>query len=187
MHPARRFAQIVEAQVRPILAVAVRKNAIGGRVTTKIEQGISHELRGADRLHCERFSCRVLDVHLHGGVGRLIVKLDDKNQVRFPGKAGVCDGDRAAGAEIVGEFGFRRFVMRIVARTQPRMIDLRAGAASKDRLAAPHRELIRSILGIRVHSERVVGQLLRGGSTREYQRHENDRDSSAVAQLTHFL
>jgi len=47
MHAGRSFSQVIEPQCRPIFAVAVRKNAIGGCGATEIEQGLPNGFENA--------------------------------------------------------------------------------------------------------------------------------------------
>ena len=67
------------------------------------------------------------------------------------------------------------------------MVDLSCHAAREDELAAPHRQLIRSILGVDAQGQLVVRQLLSRTGRVDNQRHSDNRDSHTAEQsATHF-
>ena len=138
MYPAGRLPQIVDLQLGPVFAETVRQDSIGEWMPTQIEYRLPDCLQASDRLHRYVLTSLVLDCHLDSGVRTLVINLRDINQICFAFESRARNGYRTAGAEIIGELGLGRSVMRIFVRTQPLVIDLRCHTTGKNGLAALH-------------------------------------------------
>src|SRR5579864_6385383 len=106
-------------------------------MATQIEYWLPDCLQASDGLHRHFLAGGVPYCHLDSGVGALVIKLQDINQICFAFEPRASNGCCPARAEFIGESGFGSLVTRIFARAQPLVIDLRCYAAAEDGLPAP--------------------------------------------------
>src|SRR5450756_2278022 len=104
-------------------------------MATQIEYWLSDCLQASDGLHRHLLTSRVPHSHLDSGVGTLVIKLHDINQICFAFESRASNGYRPARAEFIGECRFGSLVTRILARAQPLVIDLCCHPAGEDGLA----------------------------------------------------
>src|ERR1700757_3208116 len=106
-------------------------------MATHIEYWLPDCLQASDGLHRHLLTSRVLHCNLDGGVGTLVIKLHDINQVCFAFESRASNAYCVAGAEFIGECRFGSVVTRILARTQPLVIDLCCHTTGEDGLTTP--------------------------------------------------
>src|ERR1700683_2987371 len=124
VHALRSLSQIVNLQRRPVFAEAVGENTVSGLGGTEIDDLVSDRLDASDALDCQRLA-RVI---LHFGFYRAErPSLIDRQTVRKIGElreSGRSDGNFLAVSESVVNIRLRYFVLRVICRFNPLVIDL---------------------------------------------------------------
>src|SRR5713101_3237444 len=181
MHPAWRFAKVVDLQLRPIFAETIGEDSICRCMATQIEHWLPNRLYSSDGLHRQFLVGSVPYRYLDRAVGALVINLNNINKIGFALESRSSDGYGPAVAKFIGECSFGCFVTRVLIRAQPLVINLRCHSAGEHGLAARHRQLVRTILSVDGQGELVIRQLL-GHTRRDDNQRPSDNRGSHIAE-----
>ena len=136
MHPAWRFSQVIDLQVRPIFAETVGEDSIGECRATQIERWLPDCLHASEGLHGHFFTGGIPYCHLDCRIGALVINLHGKNQIGLALEPSTSDRYHAPRAEFILECRFGSLMARVLPRAQPLVINLRCHTAGEHGLAA---------------------------------------------------
>ena len=129
-------------------------------MAAQIENRLTDRLHAPNGLHGYIVPRVVPHLYLDGPVGTLVIKLQDVNQLGFAVQPAASDRHLAAGAELIIECRLRSVAPRVIARSQPLVVNLCSYTGFEHGRAATRRQLIRSILRVHRQGQLVVRQLL---------------------------
>src|SRR5579863_1854521 len=129
------FAQVVNLQGRPVFAETVRENPVSLLISTQADDVISNCLDASDTLNCYRATCVILYFRLDRTESSPIVEFYRVCKIRRIQKPRRSNHCFLAVSESILEIRLRYFMLRVICRSNPVVIDLRCYPCVNNRLS----------------------------------------------------
>src|SRR5579863_1295715 len=130
------FAQVVNLQGRPVFAETVREYAVGLLITAQIDDVVSNGLDASHTLNCYRATGVILYFRFDRAESSPIVEFYRVCKIRRIQKPRRSDHYFLAVSQSILEIRLSYFVLRVICRSNPVVIDLRRYPCVNNRLSS---------------------------------------------------